>query len=771
LDWLTIKEINGSKKTRAEHWGMELPKYTKHLKVWGEAGVVKIKKIGTPKLANRGKVCMMVGYADSHAGDCYRMYDDDTKLVHLTRDIRWLKRMYYNVNGNQMGDDSEFSESDDEDSISTVETNNEDTITVQLIDEEQPIRNNQVIPAQTQGTVIRSGTRRSTRVRAQPARYIHEAGMLMTEEEKDYCKTSIANDEYDEDSPVPFHSTAYNIMSEAMLVGAASNTGFENTSELRPMKYDEAMQTKDKEGWMESVEQEWNRFKKYNVWTPIKREDVPDNAKFVTTTWAMKKKSNGTLRARLNMRGYEQQDGVHFDSQSIALPVTTDVTVRVCLVLMLMANWTAQLVDVKGAFLHGEFDNNEHIYIEVPQGFERFCDPMIYVLLLIKTIYGLKQAAKMFWKELLKAMMYLHFVRSNCDPCLYWKDTEDGMVLWLSWVDDCLCIGKGNEVKKSKEQLKKLFDCNDVGAFNKYVGCKIDHDINNSVLKFTQLVMLRSFDDEFEMPEQYYVSPGEPGKVLDQTEEGQELSRSMQTKYRAGVGKLLHMMRWSRPEIWNSVRETSRRMQLPNKDHYKAMIRIMKYCRDTPKRGWTLKPDRNWDGKNKNFLFIIKGKSDSNYATCKETRRSVSGYVIYLEGALVSVKSGMQKIIALSVSEAEIIALVQCVQEIMFIVKLINSLGLKVKKPIELEVDNKATVDLVNGWNISGGTKHSEVKIMYLRELKEKGTIRVYWHPTEENESDIYTKNVKTEDFERHVMTLYGEDYTRRNKHYDDKEG
>jgi hypothetical protein len=161
LDWLTIKEINGSsKKTRAEHWGMELPKYAKYLRVWGEAGVVKVKKVGTSKLANRGKVCMMVGYADSHAGDCYRMYDDETKIVHLTRDIRWLKRMYYDVNGNRMGDNSEFSESEDEESISTVESSNdEDTITVQLIDEEQPIRNNQVVPVQVQGTVIRGCTR------------------------------------------------------------------------------------------------------------------------------------------------------------------------------------------------------------------------------------------------------------------------------------------------------------------------------------------------------------------------------------------------------------------------------------------------------------------------------------------------------------------------------------------------------------------------------------------------------------------------------------
>jgi hypothetical protein len=113
---------------------------------------------------------MMVGYADSHAGDCYKMYDGDTKLVHLTRDIRWLKRMYYNVNDNKLGDESEFNESEDDDSISTVETNDDDAIAVELVDENQQVRNNQVVPAPAQGTVRRGGTRRSTRVRAQPAR-------------------------------------------------------------------------------------------------------------------------------------------------------------------------------------------------------------------------------------------------------------------------------------------------------------------------------------------------------------------------------------------------------------------------------------------------------------------------------------------------------------------------------------------------------------------------------------------------------------------------
>ena len=101
------------------------------------------------------------------------------------------------------------------------------------------------------------------------------------------------------------------------------------------------------------------------------------------------------------------------------------------------------------------------------------------------------------------------------------------------------------------------------------------------------------------------------------------------------------MMRWSRPEIWNAVRECSKRMSKASEDHVKAVLRILKYCNDTKLRGYELKPSRKWDGKDISFKFKIKGNSDSNYATCKETRRSVTGYIVWLEDALIAVKSSM----------------------------------------------------------------------------------------------------------------------------------
>ena len=68
----------------------------------------------------------------------------------------------------------------------------------------------------------------------------------------------------------------------------------------------------------------------------------------------MKKKVNGTYRARLNTRGFEQEDGKHFDKLDIAAPFISDITIRVILVIMIIAGWIGELSDIRGVFLHGD---------------------------------------------------------------------------------------------------------------------------------------------------------------------------------------------------------------------------------------------------------------------------------------------------------------------------------------------------------------------------------------------------------------------------------
>ena len=122
-----------------------------------------------------------------------------------------------------------------------------------------------------------------------------------------------------------------------------------------------------------------------------------------------------------------------------------------------MAEWATYVVDVRGAFLLGSFEDGEEIYMARPKGFERWY-PEGIVLLLLKTIYGTKQAAMAFWREMNRAMKHMEFARSVVDPCVFYQWTDYGLCLWLLWVDDCLCIGPTDAVKVAANDMMARFD-------------------------------------------------------------------------------------------------------------------------------------------------------------------------------------------------------------------------------------------------------------------------------------------------------------------------
>ena len=199
-------------------------------------------------------------------------------------------------------------------------------------------------------------------------------------------------------------------------------------------------------------------------------------------------------------------------------------------------------------------------------------------------------------------------------------------------------------------------------------------------------------------------------------------------------------------------------MHAPNEVHWKSMEHCIRYVRYTRSRCLVIKPSGAWDGKDKSFKFKIRGRSDSNYATDKETRRSITGSVVYLNDAIVMFQSSTQKHVTLSVTEAELAALVSCVQDMLYVYRIIISLDLQVELPIVVELDNSGARDLANSWSVGGRTRHVDTRQFFIRDLKEQGLL-VFKHISgTENEANIFTKNTDALTLHKHTAKMCGRD-------------
>ena len=85
-------------------------------------------------------------------------------------------------------------------------------------------------------------------------------------------------------------------------------------------------------------------------------------------------------------------------------------------------------------------------------------------------------------------------------------------------------------------------------------------------------------------------------------------------------------------------------------------------------------------------------------------------------------------------------------------------MGLKVKLPMILEMDNKEAIDLANNWSIGGRTRHVDVRHCFLRELKKSKVMDICWIKGSENDADAFTKHFDGPVFEKCIRTLVGQD-------------
>ena len=225
------------------------------------------------------------------------------------------------------------------------------------------------------------------------------------------------------------------------------------------------------------------------------------------------------------------------------------------------------------------------------------------------------------------------------------------------------------------------------------------------------------------------------------------LPKADMLKYRSGTGSLLYLVKHSRPDIANAVRELSKVMDKATAGHMKELLRCIKYVLDTRNRKLCYKLKRT-------DKIEITGICDSDYAGDPESRRSVTGYLVYVNGCPVAWRSRQQKVTSLSSCESEYYAITEVATEMMYVKQLFDFLEIDVQLPMTIQCDNQGAVFLAKN-ETSTRTKHVDVRYHFIRELVEQDVIQLEYINTKSNTADALTKNLPVDQYKRLLAPMF----------------
>ncbi|CAL8997966.1 unnamed protein product [Prunus brigantina] len=484
------------------------------------------------------------------------------------------------------------------------------------------------------------------------------------------------------------------------------------------------------ECWRKAVETELLALAENQTWdvVPCPSSVKPLGSKFV---FSVKLRSDGSIdryKARLVALGNKQEYGLDYD-ETFA-PVAKMTTVRTILALAASQSWPLHQMDVKNAFLHG--DLKEEVYLKLPSGMPTSSPNDVCKLK--RSLYGLKQAPRVWFEKFRSTLLGFSFTQSQYDSSLFLQRTSMGIVVLLVYVDDIVITDSDSEaISEVQTLLHSTFHMKDLGQLTYFLGLEVNHQPNCLFLhqhKYSQdLVQLAaqtlagltnttSVDTPMELNVKYRRDDGE---LLEDP-----------TTYRKLVGSLIYLT-ITRPDISYAVHTVSKFMQAPRHHHLSAVRRIIRYILGTPSRG----------------LFFPTGSSpqlqaysDADWAGCPDTRRSTTGWCMFLGDALISWKCKKQDHVSKSSTEAEYRAMSAACSEIIWLRGLLTELGFSPLHPTPLHADNTSAIQIAANPVYHERTKHIEVDCHSIREAYDHQVITLPHVSTTLQIADIFTKSM-----------------------------
>ncbi|XP_070043056.1 uncharacterized mitochondrial protein AtMg00810-like [Nicotiana tomentosiformis] len=336
------------------------------------------------------------------------------------------------------------------------------------------------------------------------------------------------------------------------------------------------------------------------------------------------------------------------------------VTVRSVSAIVASRGWNISQMDEYNAFLGG--DLYEEVYIELPQDFRR------------------QRETKVMFKD---------FMTTSCSLR---KKGED-FVAVLIYVDDLLITGNSTQfISETKVVPHQQFKVKDLGDLKYFLGIEVLRSKSGILLNQRKYCLQLIFD----------LGLGGAKTVsipIDLNQKFTSTEFDRHTRIHADLSHHYH------DRYYILQCKLSQFMQEPKKSHWGATVRVVKYIKQEP--GMRI------------FLCRSNGDSltrfcDADWASCPNTRRSVTVYLIKFGDSLISWKSKKQHIVSRSSAEAEYRSLVAVTAEIVWLLGLFAEFGVIIKQHVNVYCDTKASLQFAVNPIFHERTKHIEIDCYFV---------------------------------------------------------
>lgn len=414
-------------------------------------------------------------------------------------------------------------------------------------------------------------------------------------------------------------------------------------------------------------------------------------------------------------------------------------------------------MDVKGAYLNADMKSPKDrktyiklnkditkIYLEVHPDARKLVngDGTLFVRA-DKAMYGCIQSGFLWQEALEKVLIKLGFKICSYDRCV--ARSIDGDVIVCYHVDDLLISARTNKLRdKFIADMQNEFKCTvKKGNSLDYLGMHIDV-VPGQYIDISQLSMVEKLVKDVKgqaatPAASVFTEP----TVEEQIRNMQALNAEESALYRSIVASCLYLSKRSRPDWLYAVNSLCRHAQSPTLGDKIALGRLLKYANKTKSKKLRLKCEE----------LELKVYIDASFAN-NEDRKSTSGVVIMLGGAVLWAKSAKQNIISKSSTEAELIALSDMTSMALWMSLLINDLGFKIGPPIIFQ-DNQSTMTVATrGLTTNTSTRHIDIRRLWIKEKISCGDIILKYLPTNDMVADGFTKPLSGAMFMKFVADL-----------------